>query len=207
MGGVVRGIGRAIGGVVRGAGRVLGGVVKGAGQILSGHPLQGLGTIGKGVLQGAGEVLKGGLGAVKDVLGDPIVGVLGGAAAGFLLTGGNPLGAIAGGIFGPAIGNAGAGIFGAMENGVSNLFGLGPEQAAQQNAGDFGPNNGSIAYGPGGNYGGWNQGGWPGGQQWGGDPFGLPGGYGMPGTYGVGQPGFYPPQRYGCCCPCHSRFC
>ncbi len=151
MGGVVRGIGRAIGGVARGIGSAVGGVVKGAGQILTGHPLKGLGTIAKGVVQGAGHVIKGGLGAVKDVLGDPIVGTLGGAAAGFLI--GGPIGAVLGGVLGPSIGKAGASVFGALENGVGNLFGINkPAQGigTQENAYAFGPFNGAGSYYPGG---------------------------------------------------------
>ncbi len=214
MGGVVRGIGRAIGGVARGIGSTVGGVVKGAGQILSGHPIKGLGTIAKGVVQGAGHVIKGGLGAVKEVLGDPIVGVLGGAAAGFLI--GGPIGAVLGGVFGPAIGKAGASVFGALENGVGNLFGINkPAQGvgSQENAYAFGPFNGHGSYYPGGGF--YPQ------VMPGGSPMqmgGMPMGPGMdPMTLFMagmmlgrmmsqgGQAPAYPPQM-GQCCRCQCQF-
>ncbi|MEW6281661.1 MAG: hypothetical protein AB1758_23835 [Candidatus Eremiobacterota bacterium] len=160
----------------------MGGLVKGAGQILTGNPIKGLGTMAKGVAQGVGHVVKGGLGAVKEVIGDPIVGVVGGAALGFAL--GGPIGAVAGGLLGPAVGQAGANVFGALETGVGNLFGInGPGQGvgAQENSYAFGPFNGHGSFYPGGGF----------------YPPPTPWGYNMPpGMYGMG-PGMMSPGMMG----------
>ncbi len=149
MGGVVRGIGRAIGGVWRGVKSVGGGLLKGAKTLFTtGNPFAALGEVGKGIWKGAGHVLKGGLGAVKDVLGDPLsMGILG-----FM----SPLG-LAGAFIGPMAGQALAPMFGAMENGVGNFFGINGKPAceqmcAQQNYGDYGNYNSGMSYMPGGCY-------------------------------------------------------
>lgn len=144
MGGVIRGIGRAVGGVVRGVGSAVGGVVRGVGYLAQGKLGKAVGSVVGGVVKGSGEVLKGGLGAVKDVLGDPIVG----AAAGFALMG------PAGLFLGPMIGKLGSKVAGAAEQGVSNLFGLNQPQyqnlAYGQNYNSFGPYNAQFGAYPGG---------------------------------------------------------
>lgn len=144
MGGVIRGIGRAVGGVVRGVGSAVGGVVRGVGYLAQGKLGKAVGSVVGGVVKGTGQVLKGGLGAVKDVLGDPIVG----AAAGFALMG------PAGLFLGPMIGKLGSKVAGAAEQGVSNLFGLNQPQyqnlAYGQNYNSFGPYNAQFGAYPGG---------------------------------------------------------
>ena len=193
MGGVVRGIGRAIGGVARGVGSAVGGVVRGVGYLAQGKLGKAVGSVVGGVVKGTGHVLKGGLGAVKDVLGDPIVG----AAAGFALMG--PAGLLAG----PLIGKLGSKVAGAAERGVGNLFGLNQPQYQNlgygQNMGAFGPHNAHFGANPGGLYPPFFGPGY-------GSPFGQgaynPMGYGMPQPYG---PSFgYPPTHN--CCPCQCRF-
>lgn len=180
MGGVVRAVGRAVGGVFRGAGRVIGGVVRGAGELFTGHPIKALKSVLGGVAQGAGEVIHGGLGAVKDILGDPLSAGLVGGVAGFML--GGPWGAAAGAMLGPMIGQAGAGVVGALDNGVVSLFGLGGDQmAGAHNGAAFGPGNGGVAMGPGGTY----------------SPWGNPGMWNGP---------WQGPPRTGCCCPCSTQF-
>lgn len=150
MGGAIRAVGRAVGGIARGIGSAVGGVVRGVGELFQGRPLKALGSVVGGVVKGTGHVLKGGLGAVKDVLGDPLVmGVAGFATFG-----------LAGAIAGPMIGKLGSGIFGAAEQGVGNLFGINGQQGQcgmqyQSNQGCYGHNNGIMAGGCcGGTYGG-----------------------------------------------------
>ena len=193
MGGVVRGIGRAVGGVVRGVGSAVGGVVRGVGYLAQGKLGKAVGSVVGGVVQGAGHVLKGGLGAVKDVLGDPILG----AAAGFALMG--PAGLIAG----PLLGKLGSKIAGGLEQGVGNLFGLNQPQYQQlgygQNMGAFGPYNAQMGAQMGGLY-----------PPFFGSGFGSPYAQGAysPYNYGYPQPygpGFqYPPTHN--CTPCHCQF-
>lgn len=148
MGGVVRGIGRAVSGVWRGVKSVGGGLLKGGKLLLQGKPLQALGAVGSGIWKGIGHTLKGGLGAVKEVLGDPLtMGVLG-----FM----TPLG-LGGALLAPMAGQALAPVFGMMENGVGNFFGINGQPAAeqmcyQQNYGDYGNYNGGASIMPGGCY-------------------------------------------------------
>ena len=198
MGGVVRGIGRAIGGVVRGVGSAVGGVVKGVGYLAQGRLDKAVGSVVGGVVKGAGYVLKGGLGAVKDVLGDPIVGIAAGVG-GFML--GGPLGAAAGLL----LAKGGSKLAGGLEKGVGHLFGLNQPQYQQlgygQNLSAFGPYNAHMGAMPGGLYPPFFGSGF-------GSPFtsGLgmnsPFGYGMPRPYGL--PMQYPPTYN--CCPCTCRF-
>ena len=193
MGGVVRGIGRAVGGVVRGVGSAVGGVVRGVGYLAQGKLGKAVGSVVGGVVQGAGHVLKGGLGAVKDVLGDPILG----AAAGFALMG--PAGLIAG----PLLGKLGSKIAGGLEQGVGNLFGLNQPQHQQlgygHNMGQFGPYNAHMGAQMGGLY-----------PPFFGQGFGSPYAQGAysPYNYGFPQPygpSFqYPPTHN--CTPCHCQF-
>lgn len=209
MGGVVRGIRRAVGGVVRGVGSAVGGVVRGVGYLAQGKLGKAVGSVVGGVVKGTGQVLKGGLGAVKDVLGDPIVG----AAAGFALMG------PAGLLVGPMLGKLGSKVAGAAEHGVGQLFGL--NRPARQhlnyghNMGHFGPYNAHMGARPGGLF-----------PPFFGNGFGSPfgGGFGSPFGGGFGSPfggGFggnmnygypqpygphfhYPPTNN--CCPCQCRF-
>ena len=212
MGGAFRAVGRAVGGIARGIGSAVGGVVRGVGHLFQGRPLKALGSVVGGVAKGAGHVLKGGLGAAKDILGDPLLmGVAGFATFG-----------IGGAIAAPLLGKLGSGIFGAAEQGVSNLFGLNAQPAQgqmqyQNNYGNYGQSNGIVAGGcvggtygggygfPGGGFpgGGFPGGGFPGG----GFPQPFPGQF--PGQFPGRFPGGYGPQfpSYGCCCPCHHRFC
>ena len=150
MGGAFRAVGRAVGGIARGIGSAVGGVVRGVGHLFQGRPLKALGSVVGGVAKGAGHVLKGGLGAAKDILGDPLLmGVAGFATFG-----------IGGAIAAPLLGKLGSGIFGAAEQGVSNLFGLNAQPAQgqmqyQNNYGNYGQSNGIVAGGcVGGTYGG-----------------------------------------------------
>lgn len=224
MGGVIRGIRRAVGGVVRGVGSAVGGVVRGVGYLAQGKLGKAVGSVVGGVVKGTGHVLKGGLGAVKDVLGDPIIG----AAAGFALMG------PAGLLVGPALGKLGSKIAGSAERGVGHLFGLnGRPQMQHMNFGHnhrhFGPYNGHMGGQIGGLYppmygspfGGSPFGGMPFGSPFGGMPFGgMPfGGGGLPFNsgsnlhpgfnYGHQHPGFnyghqHPGFNYGGhqhCCP------
>lgn len=192
MGGVVRGIGRAVGGVVRGVGSAVGGVVRGVGYLAQGKLGKAVGSVVGGVVQGTGHVLKGGLGAVKDVLGDPIVG----AAAGFALMG------PAGLLLGPLLGKLGSKVAGAAEQGVGNLFGLNNQHQQQQlgygqNMGAFGPHNAHFGAHPGGLQPPFFGGGY-------GSPYAQgaysPQNYGYPQPYG---PGFHYPPPHNCTpCPC-----
>jgi hypothetical protein len=194
MGGVVRGIGRAVGGVVRGVGSAVGGVVRGVGYLAQGKLGKAVGSVVGGVVQGTGHVLKGGLGAVKDVLGDPILG----AAAGFALMG--PAGLLAG----PLLGKLGSKIAGAAEHGVGQLFGLNGQPQHQQlgyghNMGQFGPHNAHFGANTGGLFPPFFGSGY-------GSPYAQgaysPQNYGYPQPYG---PGFqYPPTHN--CTPCHCHF-
>jgi hypothetical protein len=118
-------------------------VLKGGVQVLTGHPLEGLGTAVGGVVQGSAQVVKGGLGAVKDVTGDPLtMGAVGLATFG-----------VGGAIAAPLLGKLGSSIAGNAEQGVSQTFGLDGQQqmTAQTNYADYGAQN---AYMAGGNVGG-----------------------------------------------------
>jgi len=190
MGGVVRGIRRAVGGVVRGVGSAIGGVVRGVGHLARGRLDKAVGSVVGGVVKGTGHVLKGGLGAVSDVLGDPVVGVLAGVA-GFGAFG------IGGAVAGPLLAKFGSKVFGAAEKGVGNLFGLNQQQHQHlnfgHNYGSFGPNNAHF-------------GAYPGGLR---PPFYGPS---FPSPFGSGYPmpmpqvpSHYHPPTYGCT-PCHCQF-
>lgn len=184
MSGAFKAVGDVVGGVTKGVGGALGGVVKGAGQLLTGHPIQGLSTAVGGVAQGAGQVLKGGLGAVKNVAGDPLLmGVAGFATFG-----------IGGAIAAPLLGKLGSSIAGAGEQAVGQTFGLDGQEGQQdmmyQNNYDaYGAQNASMSGGVGQPmpYG---QGAMP--QQYGASPYGEQQG-GMPPQYGAapGASGFY----------------
>lgn len=142
MGGAFKAAGDVLGGVTKGVTNTVGGVVKGAGQILTGNPIEGLGTAVGGVAKGAGSVLKGGLGAVKNVMGDPLLmGVAGFATFG-----------VGGAIAAPLLGKLGSGIAGTAEQGVSQTFGLDGQQGQQDmmyanNSANFGPNNACMCSG------------------------------------------------------------
>lgn len=142
MGGVFRAIGKAVSGVARGIGSVVGGVVHGVGKLFQGKPLEALGSVVGGVVKGAGSVIKGGLGAVKDVLGDPIITRVAGFATGGLF----------GSVVGPMIGNIGSKIVGGLESAVGSLTGNNDDEAQRtmmynQNANAFGPMNAMLASG------------------------------------------------------------
>lgn len=142
MSGAFKAVGDVVGGVTRGVGSAVGGVAKGAGQFLTGNPIGGIGTALGGVAQGAGSVVKGGLGAVKNVMGDPLLmGVAGLATFG-----------VGGAIAAPLIGKLGSGIAGMAEQGVSSAFRLEGQQEmmAQNNQANFGQQNALMAGGVGG---------------------------------------------------------
>lgn len=142
MGGAFKAVGDVVGGVKNGLGGAIGGVVKGAGQLLTGNPIKGIGTAVGGVAQGAGSVVKGGLGAVKNVMGDPLLmGVAGFATMG-----------LGGAVAAPLLGKLGSGIAGSAEQAVGKTFGLdgqsGQQEMMQQsNQGAYGPQNAYMAGG------------------------------------------------------------
>ncbi|MFA5505510.1 MAG: hypothetical protein WC314_10075 [Vulcanimicrobiota bacterium] len=144
MSGAFKAVGDVVGGAVKGVSSAVGGVAKGAGQILTGNPIEGLGTAVGGVAQGAGHVLKGGLGAVKNVAGDPLtMGVAGFATFG-----------IGGAIAAPLLGKLGSGLAGTAEQAVGQTFRLDGQQGQQDmmaynNQAAFGPQNAYMAGGVG----------------------------------------------------------
>lgn len=182
MSGAFKAVGDVVGGVAKGVTKSVGGVLKGAGQVLTGHPIEGLKTAVGGVVQGSASVVKGGLGAVKDVTGDPLLM----GAAGLATFG------IGGAVAAPLIGKLGSSIAGNAEQTVGQTFGLDGQQQmmTQYNQSNYGEQNAYI----GGNIGGLPPTGGPGmmGQPLGFEQsggFGLPGSFGQPG--GLGQPPMY----------------
>ena len=143
MSGAFKAVGDLAGGVLGGVGTAAGGVLKGAGQLLTGNPIGGIGTALGGVVQGSAKVVKGGLGAVKEVTGDPLLM----GAAGLATFG------IGGAIAAPLLGKLGSSIAGNAENAVGQTFNVDGQQqlATQGNYSDFGAQNASMA---GGNVGG-----------------------------------------------------
>jgi hypothetical protein len=139
MSGPFKAIGDIGGGLIHGVTRSVGGVLKGAGQVLTGHPIEGLGTAVGGVVQGSASVVQGGLGAVKDVAGDPLVM----GAAGLATFG------IGGAIAAPLIGQLASGVAGNAESTVGQTFGLDGQQQmlTQDNYANYGPQNAYMAGG------------------------------------------------------------
>lgn len=136
MSGAFKAVGDIVGGVAQGVTKTVGGVLKGAGQVLTGNPIEGLKTAVGGVVQGSASVVKGGLGAVKDVTGDPLTM----GAAGLATFG------LGGAIAAPLIGKLGSGIAGNAEQAVGQTFGLDGQQQmmTQYNQANYGSQNAYI---------------------------------------------------------------
>lgn len=133
MSGAFKAVGDVAGGLSGGIGKSVGGLFKGAGQVLTGHPIKGLKSAIGGVAQGAGSVVKGGLGAVKNVAGDPmLMGIAGLATFG-----------LGGAIAAPLLGKVASSIAGTAEQGVSKAVNLDGAQnmMSQNNQANFGDQN------------------------------------------------------------------